>query len=282
MEHVPISTTGRSPLASLDRNFYLFERPVLNLANSVWTSAILDEAKARRLPVLLTGSMGNLSFSHGGMELLSELLGRGRLLRLAREIGALRREGTRYGTIAAQLFGRFTPAPVWQGIARLRGRSRELGDYSAVSPKALARFRIAERAAGLGLDLSFRPRAGGATARREALGRIDRGNYTKGTLAGWGVDLRDPSGDRRLVEFCLRVPAGQFLHAGVPRALARDAFADRLPAEVVSERRKGYQAADWHVGLDGARAALAEDLGRISADPAAAAALDVRRLRRLA
>jgi hypothetical protein len=45
----------------LNRSFFLFERPVFNLCNNVWSSAINDEARRRKLGVLLTGQMGNLS-----------------------------------------------------------------------------------------------------------------------------------------------------------------------------------------------------------------------------
>ena len=37
MDHV-IVPNGGSPLAELDRNFFLYERPVLNLCNSVWST----------------------------------------------------------------------------------------------------------------------------------------------------------------------------------------------------------------------------------------------------
>ena len=62
------------------------------------------------------------------------------------------------------------------------------------------------------------------------------------------------------------------LKKGVRRPLARAALADRLPAAVLDERRKGYQAADWSEGM-GARPAPASRalIDRIAADPTAAA-----------
>jgi asparagine synthase (glutamine-hydrolysing) len=111
--------------------------------------------------------------------------------------------------------------------------------------------------------------------------RVDLGNYNKGILAGWGIDNRDPTADRRLIEFCLSVPADQFLREGTRRALARTAFADRLPAALLEERRKGYQAADWHEGLNAARGELGEELERIAGCAQAGATLDTERLRRL-
>ncbi|MDP8995338.1 MAG: asparagine synthase-related protein, partial [Pseudomonadota bacterium] len=137
------------------------------------------------------------------------------------------------------------------------------------------------RAAERGLDLSYRPRPDPVEARLWILRRVDLGNYKKGTLGGWGIDMRDPAGDRRLVEFCLAVPADQFLAGGWTRSLARRALADRLPAALLAERRKGYQAADWHEGLTAARGELEEEIEAIADCPAAAEALDAGMMRRL-
>ena len=75
---------------------------------------------------------------------------------------------------------------------------------------------------------------------------VDPGNFRKASLARWGVDERDPTADRRLIEFCLSLPTDLLLSNGRPRPLARAALADRLPAELLDSRVRGYQTADWH------------------------------------
>jgi asparagine synthase (glutamine-hydrolysing) len=67
----------------------------------------------------------------------------------------------------------------------------------------------------------------------------------------------------------------------VPRALARRALAGRVPPEVLSEKRRGVQAVDWHEGLTAARPQVVEELTRLEASAPAARALDLTRLRRL-
>ncbi|HYJ82626.1 MAG TPA: asparagine synthase-related protein [Allosphingosinicella sp.] len=281
MEHV-IVRNGGSPIADLDRYFFVYERPVLNLCNSVWMHRIMEVARDRGLRVLLSGARGNMSFSYDGMPLLTQLLSSGRLGRLARESWALVRNGTRVGTVAAQTFGPFVPVPLWQAIARLRGKGRKLTDYTAISPEAVETLRIAERAAERGLDFSYRPRRDPLETRLWVLRRVDAGNYHKGHLAGWGIDVRDPTADRRLIEFCLTVPPDQYLRGGIRRALARTAFADRLPPAIVNEPLKGYQAADWHEGLEAARDELGGELGRIAACGEADATVDHAKMRALA
>jgi asparagine synthase (glutamine-hydrolysing) len=281
MDHVLVPNGG-SPFATLDKMFFAYERPVLNLCNGVWTHKIMDLARERGLRVLLSGARGNMSFSYDGMPLLTQLLSKGRLLGLARESWGLVRNGTRVGTVAAQTLGPFLPVPLWRAIGRLRGRGRKLTDYTALSPEAVQALRIAERGAERGLDPSYRPRRDPHETRLWALRRVDTGNYNKGYLAGWGIDVRDPTADRRLIEFCLAVPPDQFLRNGIRRALARAAFADRLPARIVNERRKGYQAADWHEGLVAGREELGGELDRIEACSDAGSALDHAAMRRLA
>ena len=278
IEHVLVRTAGRSPLASLDRYFELYERPMLNLCNGVWINAIDEAAKARGLKVVLTGSMGNMSFSYSGMEHLPDLLAHGRLVRLARTAWGLYRGGMRAGTLGAQTLAPFLPTPLWRGIQRLRGSGAALAAYS------LARAGEAEtagRAAERGVDLSYRPRRGPTATRLGVLKHHDPGSILKGQLAASGLDHRDPTADRRLVEFCLRVPLDQYLRGGRARALAREGLTDRVPAAVREARLKGLQASDWHENLTAARQELRDEAARLARSPAAAALLDTERLARL-
>jgi asparagine synthase (glutamine-hydrolysing) len=132
------------------------------------------------------------------------------------------------------------------------------------------------------LDLSYRPRKDGFESNLWVMRRVDLGNHTKGTLGGWGIDQRDPTTDRRLIEFCLGVPEEQFLVNGETKALARRAFAVRVAPEVIHLRGNGYQAVNWHEGLSAAPASAHDEIGRLADCGPAATALDLPRPRRLA
>ncbi|HEY0105338.1 MAG TPA: asparagine synthase-related protein [Rhizomicrobium sp.] len=283
MEHVPVRTPGRTPLDNLDRNFFLYDQPVLNLCNALWGDAILDGARARKLSVLLTGQMGNMSISYDGLTLLPQLVRRGHWLKWLREgAGILRRGHLKWRGLLNQSFGPYAPLPLWTWANRVfEGRKVGIGAYSALRPERAAELDLAGRARARALDLFYRPRRDGFESRLWVLRRVDLGNHFKGALGGWGVDLRDPTADRRLIEFSLAVPEDQFLVDGEIKALTRLAFADRLPPEVINVRGKGYQAADWHVGLTAARPALREEIDRLAECGPAAAAIDLPRLKRL-
>jgi asparagine synthase (glutamine-hydrolysing) len=279
IEHVKIAASGSSPLDPLDLYFRAFDRPFLNLCNGVWSTAILNDARARGLTVLLTGQAGNMSFSYDGMAALSQMLGQGRWIALARTAASLVRRGARIGTVGAQIVGPLLPKQVWSAISRARGKGRHITDYTSINPALVP--GLDRTAAERGLDFSYRPRSDPHSLRTWVLERVDMGNYNKGQLGGWGVDVRDPTADRRLVELCLSIPAEQYLAGGVPRSLARRAFADRLPEAVCRERKKGYQAADWHEALSKARAQVAEEVERSSNVPLSCEILSIPRMREL-
>ena len=282
VEHVLIRTGDRSPLEEIDRNFYLFDRPTLNLCNWTWTSAINGAMRDRGLSILLTGQMGNMSVSYNGLELLPELLAAGRLARLRRTGSQLVAKGNmRWRGVIAGALGPYLPARLWSALNRLWDRDLNLLEYSAIRPDRLEAMDLACLARERGLDFSYRPRRNGFESRLWVLRRTSLGNYNKGVLAGWGVDQRDPTADKRLIEFCLGVPMEAYLSQGEPRALARRALADRLPQSLLDERRKGYQAADWHEGLSAARVELEAEVARLEACGPAARTLDVARLRGL-
>jgi asparagine synthase (glutamine-hydrolysing) len=284
MEHVLIRSHDRSPLDDLDQSFFLFDRPLLSLCNAVWGNSICDAARKRKLTVLLIGNLGNLGLSYNGLELLPELVRNGRWLCWLREALALvsPEGGMRWRGVLAETLGPWCPAALWVWLnSVVHRRPVEIEDYSAINSRRLAELDLPARAKARGLDLTYRPWKDSFAVRLWALRRRDPGNDNKGTLGGWHIDMRDPTADLRLLEFCLAVPTEQFLSGGKQRALARRALSDRLPRCVLEERRRGLQVADWHERLTEVRDRVAAELGRLDACPPASKTLDLPRLHRL-
>ena len=283
IEHAAIRGDPAALLSELDRYFFLFEQPVRDLPNGAWFCAVNDAIRRRKIAVLLPAYMGNLTLSYNGFERLAQDIGGGRWLRWYRECAAVIRSGhmSRLGALGAS-FGPHLPPALWAWLKRaIAGSDLKVTSYTGIHPGRLAALDLAARARARDLDFAYRPRKDGFATRLWALRRVDMGNVNKGTLAGWGIDQRDPMTDRRLVEFCLGVPTEHFLANGVPRALARRAFADRVPAAVLDERRRGHQGADWHESVRAAQAPIAAEIARLGDSAPAARTLDLARLQGL-
>jgi asparagine synthase (glutamine-hydrolysing) len=283
VEHVVVPNKGRSPLADNDRRFFLTDRPFRGICGAGWVHSSNSAIRERKLSVVLGGGAGNLGLSYDGMELLPELLRGGRWLRLWREASALvAARQLRWRGVAANTFGPWFPPAIWNWVNKnLRRNGLELRDYIAIAPCRLEQLDLPARAKARNIDLAYRPWKDSFTPRVRLLQLGDPGNVQKAGLAETQVDYRDPTADVRLLEFCLAVPTEQFLRDGITRALARVALADRLPKEVLEEKRSGLTMVDWHEDLTAARDEVIEELDRLEACPAAAAILDLPRLRQL-
>jgi asparagine synthase (glutamine-hydrolysing) len=283
VEHVLVRGEGCSMLDLLDRNFFLFDQPSPDIYNASWGHSICDTARERKLKILLTGQMGNLGLSYDGSTLLPELFRTGRWAGWWRETRAVLALGRmRWRGVFATTFGPWCPSAIWVWLNKLvHGSAWEIGNYTAINLRLLAELNLPKRARDRELDFSYRPWKDGFAERLWALRRVDLGNSNKGTLGGWHIDVRDPTADVRLLEFCLAVPTEQFQVNGIPRALARLALADRLPKIVLENPRKGMQVADWHERLTAERHRVAAELDRLDSCPPARRMFDLPRLHRL-
>lgn len=275
IEHVAMPSSGRSPIADLDRYEALFGRPVFNLCNHVWLSEIRTAARAAGARVLLSGEIGNWTISAAPNSLLADFLREGRFLAWSQAAFGLVRAGrARWRGVAASSFGPWLPDSLWRRISGFAWGA-EASASEPVHPRLRAQVAEEQEALRLG-----RPRNSFEDA-AAALMTMDWGEHRKGILGGWGIDKRDPTADVRLIDFCLSLPLDMLLNGDERRPLARAALADRVAPAVLDQRRRGYQSADWHVGLTRDRHSIARLLEAMAADSTASSLIDVERLREL-
>ena len=105
-----------------------------------------------------------------------------------------------------------------------------------------------------------------------------RSQWACATRRLYGIDTRDPTSDRRLVELCLSIPDEQFLHNGVARSVARRTMAGLLPDAILNERRRGLQSADWRNGFDAAMSHFAGEVERLGTSALSRRCLDLARM----
>ncbi len=284
-----VRAEGRTFLDDADRLFHHMEHPFRNTSNRVWMEAILEEARGRGIAVLLDGMQGNLTLSWAGGGLLPRLLWERQWGRAVREVFALAGRGSARSplrVLVGQGLMPLLPEPVRRGVDRLRDRSSYVDrdpwrTYSAINPLFAAANGLTARASTERHALRLRPPKDSREIRRRALLGQDGGVYLSAFRSCYGVDLRSPTADVRIAEFCLALPEEQFLLDGVPRSLIRRAMAGRLPPIIVENRQRGLQAADWFERSTGVRGRIAEELTRLEKSDLARRVLDLERMRGL-
>lgn len=280
IEHILIRPDGISPIDSLREDTETLDRAPFNPCNMVWVNAIQADAARRGVRALLCGTMGNMTISYHGAEYLPRLLRRGQWLTWWRENRALKRcRNLSWRRLIRHSLEPYLPAPLWIALEKRRGRSWKLTDYSAIHPAFMARMQTTERAKKAHWDISSRPWADGRRWRIAGLDTWDHGDYFAAANAT-GLELRDPTADLRLIEFCLAVPEDQYLRDGQLRWLLHRLMEDVLPPEILHARTRGLQAADWYEATAKALPRLCEDLAHLTTHRSAGDYLDLEAMRR--
>lgn len=261
IEHILIHSDSTSPIDHLQEDIELLDRAPLNCCNMPWINAIQSDAVQRGARVLLTGEMGNNTISYDGSEYFHGLLGRGQWITLWQELKGLKRRHPKLTwlrlleyTLAPHL-----PVALWQALEKRRGQDWNLTDYSAIHPAFMARMQTKERAKNSNHDFSYRLETDSRPLRISALNHLDNGDHYA-AANGVGLERRDPTADRRLIDFCLAIPDAQYWRNGQPSWLLRRLMENVLPPEILQARTKGLQAADWFEGTGQALPRLREEL----------------------
>jgi asparagine synthase (glutamine-hydrolysing) len=237
-----------SPLTDLETVLRHSETP--ELGNNFYLHwNIYRRAESDGVRVLLDGLGGDQVVSHGTGR-LPELAASGRWLTLAGEIHALdeRREGgiDRRALLLGQVVVPLLPTPVRKQV--MRARNDEVRDVlnPALDPEFLERADMRDRLLD---DVADKP----STAREQhhawmrsslTTASLERLNKTS---TAFNVEPRYPFFDRRLMEFCLALPADQKLRRGWMRYVLRNAMAGVLPETVQWRPGKGDLGPSfWH------------------------------------
>ena len=108
------------------------------------------------------------------------------------------------------------------------------------------------------------------------------GDAMQGLSALYGIEMRDPFANRRLIEWCLGVPEDQFHRNGQGRWLIKRLMKGVLPDTVLFKPKNvGRQVSDWHVRLTRDLPRIRADLKSLAADPDTARMIDIPRLEAL-
>jgi len=248
---------------------------------------LADALEAGGHRVVLIGNYGDFGLSWWGPLSLLALLRGGQWGSFAQELRAVARESDRSlpRTFASDVIMPTAPSWMRRLIYRLRGRDPDsVAQHSALNPAFIAESGLARRWREQGFDPWFGPHDWNA-ARWRAARVFDNNQYASDLRAMAdeiaGYELRDPHADRRLLEFALAVPEPMYRQGGVPRSFARRVLADRLPREIIDERRRGANNPTWFRLLDARRADIARDIERLEASPLVRRLIDLPRLKRL-
>ncbi|KJS17969.1 MAG: hypothetical protein VR69_02805 [Peptococcaceae bacterium BRH_c4b] len=277
---------GKHSLSDTERFLAMLEQPYKIIENLFWIDGIMMAARELNIGVILSGSAGNATISWGAVQpYLLSLFRAGRWCRLFRESWSYARRQRRMLRALLRLVNTLLLYDIQKNLFRLKNPDwcKKLHDLSPINPDFAHRTSVQERFHWFGYDPLFINRFDSCEMRQKLLSTEAFSHLsvltTKLGLAH-GVALRDPTMDKRVIDFCLSMPENQYVRDGRERFILRRAMAGILPDKVrLNETVRGKQSADLAQRLQPCWPEVTAELKNIGAREAEREYLNIAKIR---
>lgn len=230
VRHELMSPSGRCALDVLPPVHARSCTPTKSATNLLWLDRISASAAAGGSRVVLMGQNGNMLFSWRGQAQVWQLA---RLGRPRAALAQAQREARARDANLGRVLAGATRAG-WRSSSSRKPRD-------AGRPARAAAFLTAERRRSLPPRDAVFAIPPWSHASWVALATMPRHVWSPDPVAQWGVEWRDPTADRRLVERLLQFPQAAFRIDGLDRGLARSVAQGLLPDRVRLRTTQGAQ-----------------------------------------
>lgn len=238
-----LSLDHKDSYTDIDDWLEMIESPYKSFENSFWIKGIFEQASRDGIGILLSGARGNFTISWGSaFDYYAHLFKSMRWIRFAQEVNNYSRtvEVGRKGLLSM----------IGKRAFPFLDKEEDYQFPMLINPNFAEKMNIYEKLKGYGIEEN-------GFSKRNLLGQknylIDNGFVwnTNGTTFSklslqYGLLIRDPTNDIRVVNYCRSIPLDQFINKGLDRALIRHATKGYLPDKVrLNHKYKGLQGMDW-------------------------------------
>ena len=269
-------------LAAIDTALDIGRQPVFAAANCQWIVELMQTLQNAGNDALLTGQCGNATISWTGNR--------------SKYLKALwKKQGVKAWSAQAMAFkqahdlslattARKMLLPVLLNndhVEKLKRRlitQASLDQQTALNPDLSRRLDLVRRARSS--DLLPLSRHHPDFRDSVLLSGVHSPNGVTASLAAaHGVELSDPTADKRLIEFCYALPESHYVSDGLNKRLVRGAMSGLVPDAILWNKKAGLQSADVISRVRREQEGLEQALDSLDRSPLASGLLNLRLMR---
>lgn len=234
-----IDLDGKNPWELAERAVNSMEMPMKSIQNYLWIEESLKRAYENKSRIMLTGSYGNTTISFTDSNVyMNTLYKKGKHLKLKRELELFSNNIGFSVKYALNQIKRDVKIPFEYSQYPYK-QSYVKRDMAEKCDTTLRLQQLEKQTYDCSLDEECSRRIKVHWWAMRQIGEA----FTKHSLST-GVLLRDPTIDKRVIEYCIRLPLEQFCKEGVDRRLVKEYLKDIMPLHVMDTNKKGKQSAD--------------------------------------
>lgn len=243
---------GRHALNTTRKISNILEQPYKYFENAVWIDYLLEEASQQHnIGVMLNGQSGNSTISWGIPQVyFNSLLRNLKIGDLCRETAAWgQARGNLTSSILLRTAKNLIPLSAYKYWWCFTGKKDPAMKKSIINPTLAKKIGFPERFYQFGGDPYAMPITNSFRAREimnchNVFNQV--GILEKKMSLAYNIAMRDPSRDKRVIEFCFSVPDSQYVRMGQDRFLLRRAMEGILPDKIrLNSTVRGKQGVDW-------------------------------------
>lgn len=216
-----------SILEGIKRHIEIHSTPPITASNSFWIHELLETAQKDGIKTLFTGQAGNSTISWKGLN---------------RNQNSDQHFASNTELIK-NIIKSLMPASLisW---AQNKKNNPEISSYSAINPLMIQNLNLQEY---LNEENNYRSTFKTAIEQRFYMMNPKRssiGSYWQTNGYHYGINIVDPTRDKKLTEFCLAIPDHFYTENNENRHIIRESMIGLLPEEVRLNKKIGLQSAD--------------------------------------
>lgn len=249
----------------------MVDGPIHGAANAYWIADLPANTARNGFGTLLSGEHGNSTISFAGIGHLLpwkhyQLTNSSLRSLLKNKIGR------------PLLFNSIIP--INSMLKKTRGL--RLTDYSYIDPQYAEKICLKGQMLNSGHDRSFN--ANYSSSREKQLrilqvGANSRCFYGAATSQYFGIEKRDPTADKRVIEYIMTIPNELYFdRGGNGKNIIKKMMAEKLPNEVLYNKAKGLQSADIGQRVMAEKDRMDDQINRIIKNEFAREMIDLNRL----
>ncbi|NRT70232.1 asparagine synthase-related protein [Clostridium beijerinckii] len=237
----------KDSVSDIKRFTRILEQPYKTFQNIFWVDEIMGKVEKRNSKVLLTGQYGNFSISYGDFLVhIKTLLETGQFYKVIKEIYECSKiYNQSILTTSKRIVMAFRE---YKNIRKISSIKKKY-EHSPLKLDLIYKWDIdnrIEKSRYGSINLKCKNIKEYRQDFLDPIMLTQIGNIESKLSLSHGIVQRDPTKDKRVVEFCLSLPAEQFVRNGQERILIKRAMKGILPDKIrLNFFAKGLQSADW-------------------------------------
>lgn len=242
---------NKNSATDIDFFINILEQPHKLIENLFWYNQIVKSASESGCKVLLNGQGGNMTISSGYfMANILTMLKKAKIIKVIKEINGyskLYNAPKKYITNA--VIRAAIPYNFKKLVRKKTYKNIDVFKMTPVNKNLIKKWDLEKRLKGRGFYNYPIKHSDSNQMKKYIVDPIALSQIalieTKLSLAH-GIVTRDPTNDKRVIEFCISLPDEQYVRYGKERFLIRRAMKNILPDKIrLNYEKRGRQSADW-------------------------------------